>query len=59
MDTVIYQQDGATLHCSDALLEYLHNYFPGDRLVSCCMDHSWPGHSQDHYPLLGNLEDRV
>ena len=30
----IYQQDGATQHCSNASLEYLHHYFPGDRLIS-------------------------
>jgi len=34
MDTVIYQQDGATSYCSNASLEYLHGYFPGDKLIS-------------------------
>jgi len=42
MDTVIYQQDGAapTPHCFNASLEYLHSYFPGDRLISRRKDHT-------------------
>ncbi|KAK8372042.1 hypothetical protein O3P69_011893 [Scylla paramamosain] len=39
MDTVIYQQGGATPNCSDASLEHLHRYFPEDRLISRRMDH--------------------
>jgi len=29
MDTVTYQEDGATPHRSNASLEYLHHYFSG------------------------------
>jgi len=47
MDIVIYQQDGATSHCSNALLEYLHRYFTGDRLISRRANHPWPAHSPD------------
>jgi len=41
MDTVIYQQDGATPHCSNASLEYLYRYFPEDMLISRRMDYPW------------------
>lgn len=63
MDTVIYQQDGATPHCSNASIEYLLRYFPGDRLISRRTDHPWPAHSPDLSPLdyflWGYLKDRV
>ena len=35
VDTVICQQEGATLHCSNTSLEYLHHYFPRETLISC------------------------
>jgi len=44
---VIYQQDGATPHCSNASLEYFHRYFLGDRLISHCTHYPWPAHSPD------------
>ena len=47
MDAVIYQQDGATPHCSDAPLKYAHHYFPGDRLIFCHTNYPWPAHSPD------------
>ena len=47
MDTVIFQQDGATPHCSNTSLEYLHWYFAGDRLIYCRRDHLWPARSPD------------
>ena len=45
IDTVVYQQVEATLHCTNALLKYLHRYFPGDRLISHRTDYLWPVHS--------------
>ena len=36
MNAVIYQEDGATPHCSDRSLEFLGWYFLGDRLISRC-----------------------
>jgi len=54
MDTVIHQQDGATLHCSNASLEYLHRYFSGDRLIFRLTDH--PGlHVLQTYSLWINF----
>ncbi|KAK8384451.1 hypothetical protein O3P69_009331 [Scylla paramamosain] len=62
-DIMIYQQDEATPHCSDASLEYLHRYFPEDRLIARHTDHPWPAHSPDLSPLdyflWGYLKDRV
>lgn len=34
MDAVTRQQDGGTLHCSNASPDNLHRYFFGDMLVS-------------------------
>jgi len=45
MNTVIYQQDGTTPHCSNVSLEFLQWYFPGDRLISRRTDNPWPAHS--------------
>ena len=63
IDTVIYQQDGTTPHCFSASLEYLHRYFPEDRLISRRTDHPWPAHSPDlsrlDYFLWEYLKDRV
>ena len=51
MNTDIYQQDGATPHCSNVSLEFLQRYFPGDRLISRCTDNAWPAHSPDLSPV--------
>ena len=62
LETVIYLQDGATPRCFNASLEYLHRYFPGDRIISCGTDHAWPAHSPDLSPLVflwGYLKVRV
>ena len=63
MNTVIYQQDGATPHCSNVSLEYLRRYFPKDRLISRRTDKPWPAHSLDLSPadyfLWGYLKERV
>ena len=50
MNSVIYQQDGAPPHCSDRSLEYLHQYFPGDRLISRRTDFPWPPYPPDLNP---------
>ena len=47
---MIYQQDGATPHCSNVSLESLHRYFPEDRLISRRADNTWPAHSPDLFP---------
>jgi len=47
MNSVIYQQDGAPLHCSDRYLEYIRCYFPGDRLIVRRMDFPCPPYSLD------------
>jgi hypothetical protein len=57
MNTVIYQQDGATPHCSNVSLEFLQRYFPGDRLISRRMDNPWPAHSPADYFLWGHLKE--
>ena len=63
MNTVIYQQDGATPHTSNVSLEYLRRYFPGDRLISRRTDNPWPAHSPDLSPpdffVWGYLKERV
>ena len=63
MNIVIYQQDGATPHCSNISLEYLRRYFPGDRLISRRPDNPWPTHSPDlslaDYFFWGYLKERV
>ena len=50
MNTVIYQQDGATLHTSNVSLEYLCHDLPGDRRISRRMDNSWSAHFPDLFP---------
>ena len=63
MNTVIYQQDGATLDTSNVSLEYLRRYFSGDRLILHRTDNPWPAHSPDLSPpdffLWGYLKERV
>ena len=63
MNTVIYQQDGATLRTSNVSLEYLTHYFPGDRLILCCTGNPWPAHSPYLSPpdffLWGYLKEKV
>ena len=63
MNTVIYQQDGATLHTSNVSLEYLTHYFPGDRLILCRTGNPWPAHSPYLSPpdffLWGYLKEKV
>ena len=34
MDIMVFQQDGAPPHCLNKALEYLRQYFPGDKLIS-------------------------
>ena len=63
MNTVVFQQDGAPPHCSNRTLEYLRQYFPGDRLISRRTDNPWPPYSPDLTPpdyfLWGYLKARV
>ena len=63
MNTVIYHQDGATLHTSNVSLEYLRHYFPRDRLILHHMDNPWPVHFPDLSPpdlfCWGYLKERV
>ena len=63
MDIVIYQQDGATSHCSNALLEYLHRYFPETGSSPVVRIQPWPTHSPELTPLdyflWKCLQDRV
>ena len=42
LNTVVFQQDGAPPHCSNYTLEYLKQYFSGDRLDSRRTDNPWP-----------------
>ena len=42
MNNVIYQQDGAPPHCSNVSLDFLNEYFPGDRLISRRTNNPWP-----------------
>ena len=46
MNTVVFQQNVAPPHCSNRTLEYLRQYFPGDRLISRWTDNLWPPISQ-------------
>ena len=41
MNTVVFQQDGAPPYCSNRTLEYLRQYFSGDRLISRRTDNPW------------------
>ena len=50
LDTVVFQQDGAPPHCSDHTLQYLCQYFLGDRLISRRTDNPWPPYSPDLTP---------
>jgi len=58
-----YQQDGTMPHYSNASLEYLHRYLPGDRLTTSRKDHTrlanLPDLSPLHYFLWGYLKDRI
>ena len=63
LNTGVFQQDGAPPHCSNRTLEYLRQYFSGDRLISRRTDNPWPPYSPDLNPpdyfLWGYLKDRV
>ena len=63
MNTVVFQQNGAPPRCSNRTLEYLRQYFPGDRLISRWTDNLWPPYFPDLNPpdyfLWGYLKDRV
>ena len=63
MNTVVFQQDGAVPHCPNRTLEYLRQYFPGDRLILHRTDNLWPPYSPDLNPpdyfLWGYLKGRV
>ena len=63
MNTVVFQQDGVPPHWSNRTLEYLRQYFPGDRLISRRTDNPWPPYSPDLTPpdyfLWGYLKARV
>ena len=63
MNTVVYQQDGAPPHWSNHTLEYLRQYFQGDRLISRRTDNPWPPYSPDLTPpdyfFWGYLKARV
>ena len=50
MNTVVFQQDGAPPHCSNRTLEYLRQYFPGDKLISHRIDNPWPPYFPDLTP---------
>ena len=50
LDTVVFQQDGAPPHCSDRTLQYLRQYFLGDRLISRRTDNPWLPYSPDLTP---------
>ena len=51
INTVVFQQDGAPPHCSNRTLEFLRQYFPGDRLISRRTDNPWTPYSPDLNPL--------
>jgi len=61
MDTVTYQQDGASPHCSSASLEYLRRFFLGEEPISRRTDHPWLAHcpnlSHSDYFLWEYLKD--
>ena len=63
LNTVVFQEDGAPPHSSNRTLEYLRQYFSGDRLISRRTDNPWPPYSPDLNPpdcfLCGYLKDRV
>ena len=63
MNNVIYQQDGAPPHCSNVSLDFLNEYFPGDRFISRRTNNPWPAYSPDLSPadyfLWGYLKERV
>ena len=50
VNTVIYQQNGASLHSSDRSLEFLCWLFPGDRLISRRTNFPWPPYTPDLTP---------
>lgn len=62
LNTVWFQQDGATCHTSRAAMEFLRQTFPG-RLISLRGDVEWPPRSPDLSPcdyfLWGYLKARV
>lgn len=62
MTIVIYQKD-ASSHWSDWSLEFLHGYFPGDKLLSWRNDFRWPPYSLDlnppNYFLWGHFKEII
>ena len=50
VNTVIFQHDGATPHCSNITLEYLRHHFPEDTLISRRTCVLWPPYSRDLNP---------
>ena len=63
LNTAVFQQDGAPPHCSNRTLEYLRQYFSGDRLILGRTDNPWPPYSPDlnlpDYFLWGYLKNLV
>ena len=45
-----WQQDGATSHCTDVVLDFLHLKF-GNRIISRRSEIPWPPYSPDLSPL--------
>lgn len=63
MNTVVFQQDGAPPHYSTRPLDYLSQYFPGNRLISRRTDNpafpNSPDLSPSDYFLWGQLKESV
>ena len=63
LDSFFFQQDGAPPYCSNCTLQYLRQYFLGDRLISRRTDNPWPLYSPDltslDYFLSDYLKERV
>ena len=45
-----FQQDGATAHCTNMVMNWLRSKF-GERVISRNADHPWPSRSPDLSPL--------
>ena len=45
-----FQQDGASCHCTDEVLDFLHSKFH-DRVISRRSEFAWPPYSPDLNPL--------
>ena len=63
MNTVIFQQDGAPPHSSNAFLLCIKEHFPNGRLISPRTDNLWPPYLSDISPpdffLWGYLKGKV